>query len=323
MTRAMSDDKLHKGLAKAAPSILVPLILLFIVSCAKAPSAPAPKIDADEAFSLVEKAVSFGPRASGSEGARRMAEWIAAEAKSCKGFDVRTMEFEEGAPGGNIRFRNVVAKMSGTDSSRYIVVGAHYDTKRLASAPDFQGANDGGSGAGVLLAMMKALSRDAVKPPVSLRFVFFDGEECLYGYSESDGLHGSRRLVKEWKSGGELKSCAAMILLDMVGDSDLCVSIPTGSDRRLAGMTLAAAERLGCGRHFKMHHSNILDDHTPFQREGVPAIDLIDFEFGPGNIYWHTRADSMDKISKDSLKIAGDMAFELLWLVASDSGFRR
>ncbi|MCK5844013.1 MAG: Zn-dependent exopeptidase M28 [Victivallales bacterium] len=257
--------------------------------------------------------VAIGPRPSGSDGALKTAVWIKSEIKKIP-YPVEIREFRGKTPEGTTVFRNVVAGIPGR-SGRFVLIGCHYDTKRLAATPDFQGANDGASGVGLVLAMMRAAKDFGKKPPLSLKFVFFDGEECFVEYSKNDGLYGSRRLAEEWKKDGSLKKCAAVIILDMVGDKDLNITIPSGADPVLRRKLLKIAAKLHCAANFAEHTSDILDDHTPFQNEGIPTLDIIDFEFGPSNLYWHTKADTLDKISPKSLKIVGDAALRLVWSI--------
>lgn len=273
-----------------------------------------PRIDAVLAFSFASKNASIVPRHSGSPGAEQSADWIAAEAGKLKRFRTERMEFEDLTPSGKMRFCNLIATLPGK-SSECIVVAAHYDTKKFQLF-SFEGANDGASGVGALLAMMTALDRAEGLPPFTLRFVFFDGEECQLNYGEHDGLHGSRRLVSLWKENGTLGQCRAMILLDMIGDRDLNVTIPENSDALLARLILEEAGKLGYGKHFYRSALSILDDHVPFLEQGVPSINLIDFEYGPGNRYWHSAADTLDKISGASMKSVADTALALIWRLA-------
>ena len=111
----------------------------------------------------------------------------------------------------------------------------------------------------------------------------------------------------------------AMILLDMVGDRDLRLTLSVDTPPELARTTLRLAEELDIRDHVGYYpHGNILDDHRPFQELGIPSINLIDFEYGRGNRYWHTAEDSLDKLSADSLQTAGDLALHLLWEVAGN-----
>jgi glutaminyl-peptide cyclotransferase len=269
-------------------------------------------IDAGKAFAGMEKLALTTPRFSGSEGAAKAASMLADAARAAGASGVETQEFQADSPAGKTVFRNVIACVPGK-SRDFAVIGGHYDSKKIDSAPNFQGANDSGSSTGVMLAMAEAAAKSPDKPPLSLRFVFFDGEECLYEYGPNDGLHGSRHYAESLKRSGELKMCRAVIVLDMVGDKDLKIAPPVNSTGWLRDRLFKCAAELGNSGFFVESKASILDDHQPFLDAGLPALDVIDFDYGPSNSYWHTSADSVDKIDPKSLKITGDTVLRLLW----------
>jgi Zn-dependent M28 family amino/carboxypeptidase len=135
-----------------------------------------------------------------------------------------------------------------------------------------------------------------------------DGEECVNRYGATDGLHGSRRLAAQLAQGGNAARVRGVLIVDMVGDSNLTVRLPENGTPALMQAVLDAATAEGARRHFGLGLGAVLDDHVPFLDAGLPAVDIIDFEYGsaPGlNDYWHTAADTVDKLSADSLRIAG------------------
>ena len=294
---------------KILRNIIVLPFLLCLCGCPE--QSPFLHPDGDYAYRKACELSRIVPRHSGSEGAKRAAELIAHAAGELPGFRVSTDLFEVRTPEGMITFRNVSAVLPGK-SPDFIVIGAHYDAKKMASVPDFQGANDGGSGVGALLAVMKALSDSGTKPPMELRFVFFDGEEAQIFYTDYDGLHGSRRYVSELRRNEELGRCRAMLLLDMVGDHDLKLRLPPDTDPILQNKIVRSAHELGYDAHLSLNGPQMLDDHTPFMRAGIPAADLIDFEYGPGNLYWHTAGDTIDKLSAKSLGISAAIALKTI-----------
>ena len=269
-----------------------------------------PEISGERALKLLEEFLAIGPRPSGSEGAAAAARWIAQEARR-RGADVNIDEWREETAAGAMTFRNVAATLPGNKPGR-IILGSHYDTKNLPGIPDFQGANDSGSSTALLLMLITALDSIPAQERCTLEFVFFDGEECIDSYGPKDGLHGSRYHARRIKNQDAVDECRAMILLDMVGDRDLRITIPPESDSKLARELFAIAERQGVREQFGyFQRGSILDDHVPFAELGIPAINLIDFDYGPGNSYWHTAEDTIDKISAASLHIVGNVALEL------------
>ena len=184
------------------------------------------------------------------------------------------------------------------------MVAAHYDTKAI---PGFVGANDGAGGTAAVLELARVLRR--TKRPAGapeLRFVFFDGEEATDDNADfyRSGLRGSRAYAS--RHAGELR---AVVLLDFVADKKLRIPREEGSDKQLWSRLRAAARRVGAQSAFPVRtQPQIIDDHTPFARDGVPAIDLIDFDFP----CWHKRCDDMSAVSKRSLDVSGEAVLELL-----------
>lgn len=273
-------------------------------------------IDGEAALAHVRAQVEIGPRPSGSPGIAATRVYLR-EALVALGLDVEEQAFREWTPQGEIEFVNLVAEIPGVHEE-FVLLGSHYDTKRMAGM-DFVGANDAGSSTGLLLEIARVLAA-AAPLPYAVRLAFFDGEECLVEYGSRDGLHGSRHLADAWASSGELARMRAMILLDMVGDRDLTLTIPTNCDPRLARLAYEAATELGIRDVVTSLGSALLDDHVPFARRGVPVLDLIDFEFGTrpmSNDLWHTEGDALDSVSAESLRTVGRLALAILGKVMS------
>ncbi len=187
-------------------------------------------------------------------------------------------------------------------------------SKRHSGIEGFVGANDSGSGVGVLLALAPILKAGTKERP-SVMLAFLDGEECQVAYGPNDGLHGSRHLVAALVASGRARAVRAMILLDMIGDRDLNVAIPRNGTPELITAAFKAAEANGVREKFSLSRQGVLDDHQPFLDAGMPAVDLIDFDYGsvPGeNDYWHTLEDTLDKLSVESLHTTGRLVTEML-----------
>lgn len=264
-----------------------------------------------KAMQEVEALVAIRPRDAGTPGARRAAEHLRDRLESL-GLKTTIDRFAEQTPSGEMVFNNVLARLPGK-SDRLILLASHFDTK-AGIATDFQGANDSGSSSGLLLELARVLRARA---PYRTEFLiaFFDGEECRVQYGPRDGLHGSRRLAQQIFEAGGAQKVDAVIVLDMVGDRDLNMTIPRNSSSRLVKELFAAARETGSRAAFSLGRGSILDDHVPFLLAGMPAIDLIDFEFGsaPGkNDYWHTTNDTLDKLSADSLQTVGDTVLRMI-----------
>lgn len=288
---------------------------LLLTGCQRPAGEPSPRfdpaaIDGRRARAEVAAFVALGPRDSGTPGAQKAAEWIAARVGET-GLETRINEFQEQTPHGPMTFRNVIATRAG-DRRDLIIVGAHYDTK--SGIPDFQGANDSGSGVGLLIEIARALAAAPAGGP-EIRLAFFDGEECRDHYGPGDGLHGSRRMALELARSDRAGDVKAVLVLDMIGDRHLTVTLPRNGAPPLFTAVFDAARAEGVRNSFRFYEGPILDDHEPFRVAGFPVVDLIDFEYGsaPGrNDYWHTPQDSLDKLSAESLAIVGRVTIRVL-----------
>jgi glutaminyl-peptide cyclotransferase len=235
--------------------------------------------------------VQLGPRPAGSPADRRLAVYIRARLPHGR---------YEDEPGG---FRNVVGRLPGRGKA--ILLAAHYDTKLEPFR--FVGANDGAGGTAELLEVARALQhthRPRGAPPI--RFVAFDGEESPDGRADfyATGLRGSKPYAAR-----HARELRAMVLLDFVANKGLAIPREAGSDLGLWQRLRRAARRVGAGRAFpSLQQGQVIDDHTPFTLRGVPAIDLIDFDFP----CWHKACDDLPAVSKRSLALSGRAVLELL-----------
>ena len=285
------------------------------------PAIPAkpPAISGAAALEEVRAFLAVGPRDAGTPGAERAANVLADRLRAL-GVEAEIQEFREPSPlGPETVFRNVLGRIPGR-TDRIVLLGSHYDTK--AGIPDFVGANDSGSSTGLLLELARAFAA-AAPPEMEIRFAFFDGEESQIEYGPADGFHGSRHLARTMAADGSLSNVVAMILLDMVGDRDLTLTIPHNCTPALVSLAFAAARAEGVRERFQLYPYNVGDDHVAFFERGVPAINFIDFEYGsaPGlNDYWHTPADTLDKLSAESLDLVGRVVARLVAELPAASG---
>jgi Zn-dependent M28 family amino/carboxypeptidase len=255
--------------------------------------------DASRAFEDLRSQVEIGPRPSGSPGARETVRLIERRLAQA-GIDEVVVQRP---------YANVIGTLAGSEPG-VVVVGAHYDTK--TGIPGFVGANDGASGVAVLLELARTLPQPLPGPSVQL--VFFDAEEARGDRPfELDGTRGSRQYVEYADRGRQgsapLDQIRAMVLFDMVGDCDLQIPLEANSDEGLHALFADAA--VETANPFEGTTGPISDDHLPFLEAGVPAVDLIDFDFGPGptpGAWWHTPEDTLDKVCPESLDAVGEAA---------------
>jgi len=260
-----------------------------------------------QALEFTERVVAFGPRPPGSQALERLREWIVTHLRQW-GWRVELDRFPAHTPRGVRTMVNILAHRAGETPSS-VVISGHYDTKELPGI-HFVGANDGGSSTGFLLEMARTLAAMPVRKSVWL--VWFDGEEALEEWSEEDGLYGSRHLASRWQRQGVLRQVEALINVDMIGDRELGIAKERYSDPELVELIWRTARELGYGPYFLQSTMAVLDDHIPFVRKGVRAVDLIDFDYGPGNRWWHTEQDTPDKLSARSFQVVGDVLLAVL-----------
>jgi Zn-dependent M28 family amino/carboxypeptidase len=259
------------------------------------------------ALDFTRHAVSFGPRPPGSAANQKLQAYIESQLKTlhCRiSFDAFTAQ----TPAGPVAMRNIIATFPGV-SGRAIVITGHFDTKPMPGRV-FVGADDGGSSTGFLLEFARLVSSISHRHDVEL--VFLDGEEAFGEWSEINGTFGSRHLAERWAKEGRLARIKALINVDMIGDKDLGIAYETNSSATLRRLVWQTADQLGYGKYFLRAPFAIEDDHLPFLQKGVNALDLIDFDYGPDNAYWHNESDTMDKLSAHSLEVVGDVLVAVL-----------
>jgi glutaminyl-peptide cyclotransferase len=264
------------------------------------------------ALEQTRKVVAFGPRPPNSPAIGKLRNYIEAELKSL-GCQVSEDAFTASTPLGPMPMKNIIAKFPGA-SGRALVFTGHYDTK-MFPGQRFVGANDGGSSTAFLLELARVLRSSAHRDDIYL--VWFDGEEAIAQWSATDGIHGSRHLAARWDADGMLGRIKALVNIDMIGDRDLGIMQETEGSASLTRLVWRIANELGYGKYFLDFAGAVEDDHMPFVRRGVTAIDLIDFDYGPQNSWWHTEQDTLDKLSAHSFQVVGDVLLELIRRLSS------
>lgn len=275
------------------------------------PQVPERKeFDGRRALEDVAYQVDLGPRLPGSEAHRQAVDWMVSELDTA-GWEVEVQEttiLEQPV-------RNVVADWG--EGRPWVVIGAHYDSRMIADQDPntanrqkpVPGANDGASGVAVLLELARVLPLVPADDlaPGRVTLVLFDAEDNgrIEGW---DWILGSRAYVASLDEKPD-----AAVVIDMIGDADLNIYQEQNSDPILTKEIWAEAAGLGYSEQIIAQPKyRILDDHMPFIEAGIPAVDLIDFDYP----YWHTLADTTDKISPESLDIVGKTL--LAWLIDSD-----
>ncbi|MEX2160863.1 MAG: M28 family peptidase [Anaerolineales bacterium] len=265
------------------------------------------EFDGQRALADADYQMALGPRVPESEAHEAAVQWMS-DSLIAAGWEVEIQQAEAlGHPLSNV----IATRGSG---SPWIILGAHYDSRIYADKDadpagrelPVPGANDGASGVAVLLELARSLPPDL---RAQIWLVMFDAEDNG-GIPGWDWILGSRAFAESLQEQPD-----AVVIVDMIGDSDLQIYFEANSDVTLREQIWATAAELGLGSVFinEVRHS-MLDDHTPFLQLGIPAVDIIDFDYP----YWHTRADTLDKISAESLNAVGDTL--MAWLLCQANG---
>jgi Zn-dependent M28 family amino/carboxypeptidase len=277
---------------------------LFVISACASPTFELQKFDESRALRDLEYQVNLGPRVIGSNAHERVREWIVGENEG-SGWIVEVQSIN--IIGKDIH--NIIARREVDQKLPWVIIGAHYDTRIFADRdPIFEnqtqsvpGANDGASGVSVLMELARVLPTNL---GANVWLVYFDAEDngSLPG---GEWAMGSRAFVESLKEKPE-----AVVIVDMVGDKDLEIFMEKNSDQNLSQEIWDIAAELGYEKVFvPFPKHRIIDDHLPFIQSGIPAVDIIDFDYP----YWHTVSDTVDKVSAGSLKIVGDVIIS--WLL--------
>jgi glutaminyl-peptide cyclotransferase len=293
-----------------------------VVSSTARPATPEPPavaaFNGERAMDHVKKQIEFGPRPPDTEALAKTRAYIANELKSY-GLTVSFDEFTSGTPQGEKKMANIVAEIPG-ETKTLILITSHYDTK-FYNDMNFVGANDPAASVGALMEIGRVLGGRKEKPKVTYRLVFFDGEEAFCeGWSQCgdeespDNTYGSRHYVEQLRARNELESTRAMILLDMMGYKNLELGRDTTSTRWLQDIIWQTGRELGYSKVFVDRQEGVGgDDHEPFLRAGVNAVDIIQLTSYP---HWHRADDTIDKVSAQSMKIVGDTVLASLPKIA-------
>ncbi|WP_297335712.1 M28 family peptidase [Algoriphagus sp.] len=283
---------------------------------------PYPKFHADSAYAFVQKQVEFGPRVPGTQGHQETKEWILAQLDQW-GWEVQTQDFEAKTYDGlTWNLSNIIASYK-PQASKRILLAAHWDTRRIADKDTeridepIDGANDGGSGVGVLMEIARIIGSQDLKPDVGIDLILFDGEDD--GEPENARIRDNSQIwwclgSQYWSKNKHNSNYTAYygILVDLVGAKG-AKFYREGYSRNFASGILKKvwdnAHQLGHSDYFIYKDSpEIIDDHFFVNRDaGIPMIDIIEFspDLGFGR-YHHTHMDNMDLIDRKSLQAVGE-----------------
>lgn len=277
------------------------IILITIITQSNCTPKNETNFDQTRAIQDITQQLSLGPRTIGSTAHEQLILWASSELNNA-GWEVQLQTFEW----ADNQLTNIIAARN--TGHPWVILGAHYDSRFFADRDadnnrqtlPVPGANDGASGVAVLLEIARALPSDLDK---NIWIVLFDGEDNgeIPGW---EWILGSRVFAANLDGDPD-----AVVIVDMIGDADLNIYKEINSDTQLVDQIWGIAEELGYSQFIPEFKYQILDDHIPFAQAGIPAVDIIDFDYP----YWHTSQDTVDKISPESLDVVGEVL--LAWLL--------
>lgn len=279
------------------------------------PLAPTPDFDAGAAFDLLRTQVAFGPRVPGTDAHRQQLEWMTAYLRE-RADTVVTQPFVYTTNAGQkLPMTNVFARFR-PDAAQRVLLIAHWDTRSVADQEQdpalrdtpIPGANDGASGTALLMQLADMFEK--TPPPLGVDLLFVDGED----YTTGEMYLGARHFAENMPDGYEVLYA---VLVDMIADQDPAFPIEANSARlapEVVDRVWNMAQRLGYGSVFtRSPGPTIEDDHLPLNQAGIRTIDVIDFDYGPNNSFWHTHLDGMPAVSARGLDAVGTVLATLMY----------
>jgi len=303
---------------------LLACALLLLGGCDRSAKPAASPFDGEVARGYVKTQLDFGARVPGSEAARKTGDWIVAQMRQRADTVIEQKWNHVTAKGDTLPLRNIFARFKPQASTRILYV-THWDSRPVSDQAEdpakrslpVPGANDGASGVALFIALGDVLKK--TPPSVGVDLLFVDGEDYgTFGPPDVDVLLGSTYFAANLPAGYQP---VFGVLFDMIGDADLSIPQESNSVERapeVVSRVWETASKLGYARYFPPRTGYaVTDDHIPLLDKGLRVIDVIDLDYlGPPGSgkpnYHHTPDDTLDKVSAQSLKVVGDVAYALI-----------
>lgn len=290
-----------------------------------------PSFNAANAYQFVEAQVNFGPRVPNTPAHLETEKYIVNQLDSF-GAKVQTQKFEADTYDGEVwKLTNIIASIQ-PEKKKRILLTAHWDTRKMADKDTerknepIDGANDGASGVGVIMEVIRAIQKAENKPNVGIDVIFFDGEDNgePKGLSQRDPSRTWWCLGSQhWSQNKHVPGYSAYygILLDMVGGVDAQFH-KEGYSMKYAPSVVKklwnTADDIGYGRYFiNKRVGPITDDHYFVNEIGkIPMIDIIAHDPSSKDFFpdfHHTHKDNMDVISQETLKAVGQTILQVIY----------
>ncbi|MEO8588959.1 MAG: M28 family peptidase [Flavobacteriales bacterium] len=300
---------------------------------------PTPLFDPDSAYVFVKKQVDFGPRVPGATSHKACGDWMVAKLKGYGATVVEQTGNVTAFNGQQLPLRNIIASWNPGAKDRILLL-THWDSRPFADHDTERknepilGANDGGSGVGILLEIARQLmprsvnNQQAIDPAMlGIDMLFTDVED--YG-QPSGAMAGDENSMDTWALGSQYfaknphvpgYTARFGILLDMCGARDARFYREGISMRfapAIANKVWKTAASIGFGDRFVQETKFFVgtDDHLAINEQlRIPTVDIIEYYEPTGgfNPSWHTHKDNMDVIDPVTLKAVGQTVLEVVW----------
>jgi hypothetical protein len=264
------------------------------------------EIDGKRAMGYLEMICNIGPRQSGTPGMKRQQEVIS---RHFAAFDLKaraqTFDAKQNSQRTPVEMTNLIVSIH-PERKRRIILCAHYDTRPIADQePDprkwrekFVSANDGGSGVALLMEFAHHLPK--LDTPVGIDLVFFDGEEYIFERDGDRYFFGSEHFAKSWRAAKDRPDYVAAVLFDMIAGKNPRFPVEGyswGRARELCIDLWSIGAELKCASFLDRLGDRVLDDHLALQNVGIPAVDIIDFDYP----HWHRLTDTPENCDADGM----------------------
>jgi hypothetical protein len=268
------------------------------------------EIDGKRAMGYLRAVCDIGPRMSGTAGMRQQQELLKKHFEALGGeVELQRFNAKQVSRQNPVEMTNLIVRWH-PDRKRRVIICCHYDTRPIADQePDprlwretFVSANDGGSGVAFLMELAHHMKD--LKTAVGVDFVMFDGEEYVWDAKRDEYFFGSKHFAKTWKADRNRPEYGGAVLLDMIAGKDPKFPGEGYSLARAPGLVVQLwkiAEELDCKSFQNRRGPHVKDDHLALLNVGIPAIDIIDFDYP----HWHRLTDTPASCSDEGLLQVG------------------
>lgn len=254
-------------------------------------------IDGKRAMGYLKDVCDLGPRMSGSPAMKKQQDLVRDHfTKLGAEVQLQTFSAKQVSQPNAVDMANLIISWQPKSKKRAIIC-AHYDTRPIADQEPnpqdwkkpFLSANDGGSGIAFMMELGHHIKK--LKLEVGVDFVLFDGEEYIFNANKDKYFFGSKHFAQTWIKNGKQPMYVGAVLLDMIAGKNPKLPVEGYSWSRAKDLTTdiwTIAAKQGCTAFVSKVVHYVKDDHIALLDAGIPAIDIIDFDYP----HWHRLTDT-------------------------------